>query len=178
MLFISPGHHIADTELRILARFSSNFVANLMLVHRLFVWRGWVIIIGLKSSFLYWLSLTFQFKANDCVRTHFMYCICLYANEGRESKTKDSVYNTHLNFRSFFSGKKVRIITRVNTIYLRTSFLFYKPLKMISDHSMQKLPIQTATGNFSLEYNLDNTPFPSLPKSLLQSESKCKILLW
>ena len=31
-------------------------------------------------------------------------------NEGRESKTKDSVYNAHLNFRSFFSGKKVRII--------------------------------------------------------------------
>ena len=37
-------------------------------------------------------------------------CICLHANEGRESKTKDSVYNTHLNFQSFFSGKKVRII--------------------------------------------------------------------
>ena len=33
-------------------------------------------------------------------------CICLYANEGRESKTKDSVCNTHLNFGSFFSGKK------------------------------------------------------------------------
>ena len=37
-------------------------------------------------------------------------CICLHANEGRESKTKDSVYNAHLNFQSFFSGKKVRII--------------------------------------------------------------------
>ena len=37
-------------------------------------------------------------------------CICLYANKGRKSKTKDSVCNTHLNFRSFFSGKKVRII--------------------------------------------------------------------
>ena len=34
-------------------------------------------------------------------------CICLHANEGRESKTKDSVYNAHLNFRSFFGGKKV-----------------------------------------------------------------------
>ena len=37
-------------------------------------------------------------------------CICLRASEGRKSKTKDSVYNVHLNFRSFFSGKKVRII--------------------------------------------------------------------
>ena len=37
-------------------------------------------------------------------------CICLHANEGRESKTKDSVYNAHLNFLSFFSGKNVRII--------------------------------------------------------------------
>ena len=56
--------------------------------------------------FLLALSLTFPLKANDCVWTN----ICLHANEGRESKTKDSVYNTHLNFRSFFSGKKVRII--------------------------------------------------------------------
>ena len=32
--------------------------------------------------------------------------ICLHANEGRKSETKDSMYNTHLNFRSFFSGKK------------------------------------------------------------------------
>ena len=30
----------------------------------------------------------------------------LYANEGRESKTNDSVYNTHLNSRGCFSGKK------------------------------------------------------------------------
>ena len=37
-------------------------------------------------------------------------CICLHANEGRKSNTKDSVYDTHLNFRSFFSRKKVRII--------------------------------------------------------------------
>ena len=35
--------------------------------------------------------------------------ICLHANEGRESETKDSVYNAHLNFKIFFSGKKVRI---------------------------------------------------------------------
>ena len=38
-------------------------------------------------------------------------CICLHANEGPESKTKDSMYNTHLNFRTFFRGKKVRIYT-------------------------------------------------------------------
>ena len=37
-------------------------------------------------------------------------CICLRANEGRKSETKDSVYNTHLNFSSFFNRKKVRII--------------------------------------------------------------------
>ena len=37
-------------------------------------------------------------------------CICLHANKGCESKTKDSVYNTHLNFQSFFSRKKVHII--------------------------------------------------------------------
>jgi len=33
-------------------------------------------------------------------------CICLHANEGRNSTTKDSVYNTHLNFRTFlYTGK-------------------------------------------------------------------------
>ena len=37
-------------------------------------------------------------------------CICLHANEGRKSKTKDSMYNAHLNFQTFFSGKKVRIM--------------------------------------------------------------------
>ena len=55
------------------------------------------------------LSLTFQLKANDCVWSSFMY-LFTYANEGRKPKTKDFVYNTHLNFRSFFSGKKVCII--------------------------------------------------------------------
>ena len=33
-------------------------------------------------------------------------CICLHDNEGRESKTKDSVYYTHLNFRTFLVRKK------------------------------------------------------------------------
>ena len=33
-------------------------------------------------------------------------CIHLYANDEHESKTKDSVYNMHLNFLSFFSKKK------------------------------------------------------------------------
>ena len=36
--------------------------------------------------------------------------ICLHANEGRKSKRMDCVYNAHLNFRSFFCGKKVSII--------------------------------------------------------------------
>ena len=102
--YISPGHHAADTELQILARFSSNFVANLMLcssVVRLKRTSNWIeIVISLLV-----VSLTFQLKAS-------VWCICLHANEERESKTKDSVYNTHLNFLSFFSGKKVRIIYR------------------------------------------------------------------
>ena len=42
-------------------------------------------------------------------------CICLHANEGRESKTKDSVYNKHLNFRTFLSEKSAHY-TRVNTV--------------------------------------------------------------
>ena len=59
------------------------------------------------------LSLTFQLKANDCVWN--ISCICLHANEGRASNTKDSVYNIqynmqYLNFQSFVSGKKVHII--------------------------------------------------------------------
>ena len=42
-------------------------------------------------------------------------CIYLQTNEGCESKTKDSVYNTHLNFLSFFSGKSAHY-TQVNTV--------------------------------------------------------------
>ena len=38
-------------------------------------------------------------------------CICLHANEERESETKDSVYDRHLNFRSFFHGKKCALYT-------------------------------------------------------------------
>ena len=37
--------------------------------------------------------------------------LCFYANEGRVCKTMDSVYNTHLNFRSCFSGKKCVLYT-------------------------------------------------------------------
>ena len=36
-------------------------------------------------------------------------CICLHANEGRKSKTKDSVYNVHLNFVAFKYGKQINI---------------------------------------------------------------------
>ena len=56
------------------------------------------------------LSLTFQLKANDYVWSNFVY-LFTNANEGRKSKTKDSVYSTHLNFRSFFSGKKCALYT-------------------------------------------------------------------
>ena len=37
--------------------------------------------------------------------------LCFCANEGHVSKTMDSVYNTHLNFRSCFSGKKCVLYT-------------------------------------------------------------------
>ena len=46
-------------------------------------------------------SLTFHLESNDRVWTNFMYLF------GHESKTKDSMYDTHLNFQSFFSGEKV-----------------------------------------------------------------------
>ena len=42
-------------------------------------------------------------------------CICLHANEGRESKTKDSVYNTHLKL---FQREKSAHYKRVNTVLL------------------------------------------------------------
>ena len=45
-------------------------------------------------------------------------CICLHANEGHDSKTKDSVYNTHLNFQTFFQRKKSAHYTQVNTVPL------------------------------------------------------------
>ena len=43
-------------------------------------------------------------------------CICLHANKGRESKTKDSVYNAHLNFQTFLQWEKSAHYTQVNTI--------------------------------------------------------------
>ena len=36
-------------------------------------------------------------------------CICLQANEGSKSETKDSMCNRYLNFWSFFSGKKCEL---------------------------------------------------------------------
>ena len=53
------------------------------------------------------LSLTFQ---KEMIVYGQISCICLHDNEGHKSETKDSVYNTHLNFQSFFNGKKVHII--------------------------------------------------------------------
>ena len=52
-----------------------------------------------------------------CMLTHhltdktYYLSICWHADEGCESKTKDSVYNTHLNFQSFFSEKKCALYT-------------------------------------------------------------------
>ena len=43
-------------------------------------------------------------------------CNCLNDNEGRECKTKDSVYNMHLNFWTFLSRKKSAHYTRVNKV--------------------------------------------------------------
>ena len=67
-----------------------------------------------KGNFFKWIeiivsSLVPSLKANDCVWSNLVY-LFTYANEGRKPKTKDSMYNTHLHFRSFFSGKKGRII--------------------------------------------------------------------
>ena len=53
--------------------------------------------------------LNFSFKSQSLCMDTFS-CICLHASEGRESITKDSMYNTHLNSLSLFSGKKVCII--------------------------------------------------------------------
>ena len=49
-------------------------------------------------------------------------CICLHTNDGHKAiRTKDSVYNTHLNFRSLLSSvEKILIIyahyTEVSTV--------------------------------------------------------------
>ena len=59
-------------------------------------------------------------------------CICLHANEGRKSKTKDSMYNTHLNFQSCFSGKKVRIIHGKYLAFYVLCVIFSEFLKKIS----------------------------------------------
>ena len=45
-------------------------------------------------------------------------CICLHANEGSESKTKDSMFNMHLL--ELFSEEKSVHYTRVNTVLLPT----------------------------------------------------------
>ena len=73
--YISPGHHVADTELQILVRFCSNFVAIFMLC-------SLVVRLKRKGNYFKWieiiistlvLSLTFQLKVNDCVWSNFVY---------------------------------------------------------------------------------------------------------
>ena len=103
--YISPGHHVADTKLQILVRFSSNFVAIFTLcssavrLKRMgnFEWIERVIPLLV-------LSLTFQLKANDCVWTHS--CICLHANEGHESTQRIPCIIRISMFRAFPAGKK------------------------------------------------------------------------
>ena len=45
-----------------------------------------------------------------------IWCIWLHANEGRESKTKDSVYNNASQFLELFHLEKSVHYTRVNMI--------------------------------------------------------------
>ena len=60
-------------------------------------------------------------------------CICLHANEGRESKTKDSVYNVRLNFQSFFSRKKCALYTgKYGKLSVKQNFFFNKKYSAIS----------------------------------------------
>ena len=89
--------------------FASNFVAIFMLCSS-------VVRLKRKGNYFMWIeiitfsliqSFTFQLKANDCVWSNLF----TNANEGRESKTKDSMYNIDLNVRSFFSGKKCTLYT-------------------------------------------------------------------
>ena len=103
------------------------------------------------------LSLTFQLKANDCVWSNFVY-LFTYANERREFKTKDSVYNTHLNFWSFFSGKKCALYTGKYGSYAN----FFGEIKC----SMGNV---SACGNFIV--NSVNTN-----KKLLSQLHKCRLL--
>ena len=63
------------------------------------------ILSGLKSLFLHCFCLKLLNLKQMIVYGQIL-CICLHANEGRKSKTKDSVNNAHLNFWSFFSGEK------------------------------------------------------------------------
>ena len=88
--------------------FSSNFVlcASVVRLKRKGNYFTWIEII--TSSLIQ--SLTFQLKANVCVWSNFVY-LFTNANERRESKTKDSMYNIDLNFRSFFSAKKCALYT-------------------------------------------------------------------
>ena len=45
----------------------------------------------------------------------YKFCVFVYM-QMKESKSKNSMYNMHLNFLSFFSGKKCAIHTWVNMV--------------------------------------------------------------
>ena len=64
-------------------------------------------------------------------------CICLHANEGRESKTKDSIYNAHPTFSELFQWEKSAHYIWVNTVSVATLLLMincflFKPMIFLS----------------------------------------------
>ena len=72
-------------------------------------------------------------------------CICLDDNEGRECKTKDSVYNMHLNFRTFLSRKKSAHYTRVNKVTQWKKKQFWMPFTHFYEYEYTKFPLTSFT---------------------------------
>ena len=61
----------------------------------------------------FFIGSVFNFSIESKSSCMDKFCVFVYMlMRDMSLKTKDSVYNTHLNFRSFFSAKKVRIIHR------------------------------------------------------------------
>ena len=64
--------------------------------------------------FFYWFCLSFQLRTNDHIWTNLS--ICLYANEGGESKNKGFHVSHTSQFSQLFSVEKGAHYTRVNTV--------------------------------------------------------------
>ena len=75
-----------------------------------------------------------------CINRLSVYFV--HANKGHKSKAKDSVYNTHLNFQSFFSRKKAHTTHG----WLTSS---YNPSSNRSNLSLGEIfnHLQTTSGN-------------------------------